>query len=213
MDPSIYRLRHQDLLALSVLSLILVGVVMVQSASANLSSWATVSLTDGTKLQGELKVVADDYAITGADGEVTCVAVDSVTTIDRTRDVRWQWSKLGTKHLQFAAFAVITFLVVGRIDYNRLAPPNGKWWRNGVIWVLAGAALLCVLVLIPGIGKAVNGARRWIMIGPLQVQPSELAKWSLVLFLAWWLARRPVNIERFFGGFLLTTVPIGLVCG
>jgi cell division protein FtsW len=45
----------------------------------------------------------------------------------------------------------------------------------------------------------------------LQVQPSELAKWGLVIFLAWWLTSRPVDLSR-FRGFVLTLVPIGMVC-
>src|SRR5262249_6136566 len=45
-----------------------------------------------------------------------------------------------------------------------------------------------------------------------QVQPSELAKWSAVLFLAYWLAYRPVDLDKFFGGFLPTIVPIALIC-
>ena len=66
-------------------------------------------------------------------------------------------------------------------------------------------------MLIPGIGKNVNGARRWINLGPIQVQPSEVAKWAVVVFLAWWLARPPVNLDRFFLGFIPTLMPIGLV--
>ena len=78
--------------------------------------------------------------------------------------------------------------------------------------VLALAAFACVLVLAPGVGMRVNGARRWIKLGPLQLQPSELAKWSTVVFLSWWLTTAPVNFDRFFKGFLPTIVPIGLVC-
>jgi cell division protein FtsW len=47
--------------------------------------------------------------------------------------------------------------------------------------------------------------------GLLQLQPSELAKWAVVLFLAWWLTAQPINVDR-FGGFLITLVPIGWLC-
>jgi cell division protein FtsW len=77
---------------------------------------------------------------------------------------------------------------------------------------MAVAIFVCAAVLVPGIGKNVNGARRWIILGPIQVQPSEVAKWASVVFLAWWLARPPVNMDRFFFGFIPTVLPIGVVC-
>ena len=63
------------------------------------------------------------------------------------------------------------------------------------------AIVLCTAVLVPGIGVQINGARRWIRLGPVQLQPSELAKWAVVLFLAYWLTFKPPG-DRFFGGFL-----------
>jgi cell division protein FtsW len=57
----------------------------------------------------------------------------------------------------------------------------------------------------------VNGARRWLPLWKVQLQPSELAKWAVVLFLAWWLTRRPVDLDR-FTGLLVTLVPIGAIC-
>jgi cell division protein FtsW len=70
---------------------------------------------------------------------------------------------------------------------------------------------MCLLVLVPHIGLEVNGARRWLPLGFVQVQPSELGKWAVVLFLAWWLTYRPVDLNR-FPNFLLTLVPVGIMC-
>jgi cell division protein FtsW len=72
--------------------------------------------------------------------------------------------------------------------------------------------VLCVLVLIPHVGVAKNGARRWLDIGPIRIQPSEFAKWAAVLFLASWLAKPPVHLDKFFRGFLVTLLPIVLLC-
>jgi cell division protein FtsW len=69
-----------------------------------------------------------------------------------------------------------------------------------------------VVVLVPHIGVSVNGARRWLRLGPVQIQPSELAKWAVVLYLSLWLAKRPVNLDRFFTGFLPTLIPIAALC-
>ena len=104
----------------------------------------------------------------------------------------WEWSQLGTRHILFVLLAFGTFLVVGHIRYTKLASADRLTHnplKSPVLWALAIAALSCVAVLAPGIGTSVNGARRWIKLGPIQVQPSELAKWAAVLFLAWWLTR------------------------
>ena len=130
-----------------------------------------------------------------------------------TGELAWNWSDRGTKHLLYAGFAVVAFFVVGHLNYGHLGPRPGQGvWRSPAFWLLGVACITCMLVLVPGIGREVNGARRWIVLGPVQVQPSELAKWAVVLFLAWWLARRPVNMGKFFAGFLPTVVPVGIVC-
>src|SRR5439155_20191192 len=67
------------------------------------------------------------------------------------------------------------------------------------------------VVLIPHVGLSVTGARRWLSLGFTRVQPSELGKWAVVVFLAWWLTARPVRMDR-FAGFLFTLIPIGLIC-
>jgi cell division protein FtsW len=126
-------------------------------------------------------------------------------------DVRWQWNDRGMRHLVYALFALITFFVVGNIDYKRLARPSTSLWKHPITLALLIASAASVVVLIPHVGIEVNGARRWLPLGFIQVQPSELAKWAVVLFLAYWLSNRPVNLDRFWG-FLLTLVPIALVC-
>ena len=55
-----------------------------------------------------------------------------------------------------------------------------------------------ILVLIPGIGHKVNGSTRWIGFGPLTVQVSELAKFSVILYLAGYLVRRDEEIQDEF---------------
>ena len=62
-----------------------------------------------------------------------------------------------------------------------------RWTRV----ILVAAAVMLVLVLIPGIGVEVNGARRWLGAGPLTFQPSEVMKLALVLHVAAVVAARP----------------------
>ena len=192
MEPSIYRMRHRHVLALCVLGLLCLGGVMVQSASMNVSTAADVlELSDGRKLEGEIKALDDGYAVTVKDGKPQKFPADEVKAVHRGGERKWFLSKLATRHLWYVAFALLTFVTVGFLDYRRLAPAGVRPWRVPALWLLVAAVALCAAVLVPGVGKSVNGARRWIVLGGLQVQPSELAKWAVVVFLAWWLGRRP----------------------
>ena len=56
-----------------------------------------------------------------------------------------------------------------------------KVWQRGAIWLFIGGALLLVLVLIPGVGKSVNGSKRWLSLVIVNVQPSEFMKLAVVL--------------------------------
>jgi cell division protein FtsW len=72
---------------------------------------------------------------------------------------------------------------------------------------------LLAAVLIPGIGREVNGARRWIDIGPVGFQPSEVAKWALVLFVAWYATRPTRTLGSFASGLMPVLLVVGVVCG
>jgi cell division protein FtsW len=69
--------------------------------------------------------------------------------------------------------------------------------RRMVNLMLAGSFVLLVLVLVPGFGVQVNGARRWFALGPIQFQPSELMKIALVLYVARYLADHPKRMRSF----------------
>ncbi|MDD4569021.1 MAG: FtsW/RodA/SpoVE family cell cycle protein, partial [Tepidanaerobacteraceae bacterium] len=73
--------------------------------------------------------------------------------------------------------------------------------------------LLLVLVLIPGIGKKVHDARRWIGIGALSVQPSEIAKLGMIIYLSCGLERKGDKVRSFFAGILPFLIVMGAVCG
>jgi cell division protein FtsW len=133
-------------------------------------------------------------------------------TMRVTGNSSWYWSADGSKQMMFAGVAMIVFLLVGRLDYTQLAGAGNGWKRSPIVWALVVAGGCCLLVLVPHVGMQVNGARRWLKLGPIQVQPSELAKWASVLFLAYWLSYRPIDLTKFFRGFLPTLIPIGVLC-
>lgn len=70
------------------------------------------------------------------------------------------------------------------------------------VWGLFGALLLLVLVLVPGLGHRVNGAWRWLSIGGLTVQASELAKLAIIVYLAGYLVRHQDEVRTRLRGFL-----------
>ena len=79
-----------------------------------------------------------------------------------------------------------------------------------LVWPMLIVSLVClVLVLIPGIGVEVNGARRWIGLGPVRFQPSEFAKIGFVCFLAWYVYRNGRQMNRYLAGFVVPACLIG----
>ncbi len=120
----------------------------------------------------------------------------------------WHWSERGTRHALYAALALLSFVTASRLDYRKLA--GQTWLSSPAVWAMAAAIALCAAVLLPGVGSVVNGARRWIALGPVNIQPSEVAKWAVVLFLAWRLSRP--GMSSFIGGFLPTCAIVGVAC-
>jgi cell division protein FtsW len=71
---------------------------------------------------------------------------------------------------------------------------------------------LLVLVFVPGIGFEANGAWRWIKIGPVRMQPSELAKFSMILFMAKSISNKKEKIRTFFQGVVPYVILMGIYC-
>ncbi len=89
----------------------------------------------------------------------------------------------------------VVWTVVGCLALVATSWISIDFWRRHVrVWLFTTIGML-VAVLIPGIGITVNGATRWIGVGPLQLQPSELAKFALLLFCADLLDRRSAHLD------------------
>lgn len=79
--------------------------------------------------------------------------------------------------------------------------PLAVWERISVPLLLAAYALL-MLVLIPGIGRTVNGSTRWIVAGPINIQVSEIVKICAMMYVAGYLVRRSDEVRERFSGFI-----------
>lgn len=109
------------------------------------------------------------------------------------------------RQLLWLALAALAAGVISRIDYH--------WWRTLAAPIFIVSVILLVLVLVPGIGAKVGGSRRWLRLGPMQIQPSELAKFAMVVALAWWMARERMRSREFGRGVLAPMVILGLIAG
>lgn len=89
---------------------------------------------------------------------------------------------------------LIAMIGAGFFDYRKLY--SVKWVRWVVYFV---PIVLLALVFVPGIGVSNYGATRWIGIGPITIQPSELAKYGYVVFAAAYIAKDPSRVKSFFG--------------
>ncbi len=77
-----------------------------------------------------------------------------------------------------------------------------RWWQHAAPWLFLGGVALLVAVLIPGIGREVNGARRWLALPIVSLQPSELMKLGAVLYAADYTVRKHSVLKSFKRGLL-----------
>jgi cell division protein FtsW len=93
----------------------------------------------------------------------------------------------------YAAGGIALFFILGLIDYHRL--------YKATYPVLGGVGLLLIACVV-GLGHSGGGATRWLSIGPVHVQPAEMAKLALVTWLAYSLAKKAEKVKTFTVGFL-----------
>jgi cell division protein FtsW len=107
------------------------------------------------------------------------------------------------KHLVSIATGIGLCVITMRMGSDR--------FRTLAYPLLVVATVAMVLVLVPGIGSVRSGARRWLPLGPLTFQPSELAKFALVLYLARSLARRGERVREFWHGIVPHCLMVGML--
>jgi len=106
------------------------------------------------------------------------------------------------RHIFYLVLGCLSLLYALKLDLENL--------KKRAFYVFALSVGLLLLVFIPGVGRNVLGASRWIDLGLLSFQPSELIKLALVLFLAKWLADNQAKISNLLLGFLPPLCFLGL---
>lgn len=109
------------------------------------------------------------------------------------------------RELLFAGAGLLLMFAFKNINYHL--------FYKAVYPLLILTFLLFILVFIPGIGHKAGGAQRWIGLGPFTLQPSELAKLSIILFMAYTLAKKKEKIKSFTVGFLPAVIIVGATLG
>ena len=107
------------------------------------------------------------------------------------------------RHLLSVALGVAAMMVVMRTRVR-------LWEQLGPYLLLAGIALL-VLVLVPGIGRHVNGSSRWIPLGVVTLQPSELVKLFVIVYVAGYLVRKQEELKFFTQGILMVSIVVAVI--
>jgi cell division protein FtsW len=104
----------------------------------------------------------------------------------------------------FAVLSLVVMWLASRFDYRRLQ-------KGAVTYLIYGGVTGLLLACVAGLGKRVGGATRWIDLGPIRVQPAEMAKLALVLWLAYSLAKKGDKIKSFSVGVVPHLMAAGLM--
>jgi len=106
------------------------------------------------------------------------------------------------RQLAFAGVGVFGALVMYSVPM--------RYWSKAGFALLGVGLLLLLLVLIPGIGHEVNGARRWLDLGPVNLQASEVARLCIILYLASYVTRHRAQVQTRIRGLLRPVLPLGV---
>ncbi|WP_439650352.1 putative lipid II flippase FtsW [Polynucleobacter kasalickyi] len=123
----------------------------------------------------------------------------SITLADGKKYANYTTTYFLIRHLFSLGVAVIAGLIVYRL-------PSKVWDKIAPLLFIV-TVLMLIAVLIPGLGKSVNGSKRWLPLGLMNFQPSELMKFAAVVFAAHYTVRRQEYLHSFLKGFL----PLGMI--
>lgn len=94
----------------------------------------------------------------------------------------------------------LMYLVIGLVGGGLAYLVPSALWRSLSPWLLLLAFALLIAVLIPGVGRMVNGSQRWLAFGPITFQPSEFAKFAMVIWLSGFLVRQAEQVQTSWHG-------------
>ena len=129
----------------------------------------------------------------------------SIATAEGSKFTGYQSSYFLLRHGIFLAIGLIAGVVAFQIPV--------RFWQQAAPLLFVIGFVLVGIVLIPHIGRSVNGAQRWLPLGPINLQPSELMKLFAVLYAADYTTRKLADMDSFRRGFVPMAVVMVLVGG
>ncbi|MBB5203447.1 cell division protein FtsW [Inhella inkyongensis] len=127
----------------------------------------------------------------------------SIALPDSPKFARYESTHFLVRHLRAIGVGLVCALLCTQIPL--------RVWERAAPWMAMGAIVLLILVLIPGIGKVVNGARRWIPLGLMDFQPSEFAKIAIAMYGASYMVRKMDLRENFWKAVWPMLATVGLL--
>lgn len=124
-------------------------------------------------------------------GLIMVLSASSPSALAETGDNSYKYFN---KQAAFAVVGLVAMLFISKIDYRFYK----KFYKIAYI----GSVLLLLLVVVPGIGASGGGAKRWVELGPIGFQPSEVAKIALIIFYAAYLTDHRKELNGFVNGFI-----------
>ncbi len=122
----------------------------------------------------------------------------SIAMPDNPRFANYTQTHFLVRHVASIGIAFVAALLAFQVPINT--------WEKLAPWIFVVSLILLIAVLIPFIGKGVNGARRWISLGVMNFQPSELAKLGVLLYASNYMVRKMEVKEKFF----TSVAPMGI---
>jgi cell division protein FtsW len=122
---------------------------------------------------------------------------------DNPRFAKYSHTYFLSRHAMWLALSFVAALIASQVPIDR--------WEKAAPWMFIVSLVLLIAVLIPGVGKVVYGARRWISLGPLSFQPSELAKFAVLIYAADYMVRKMEVKERFFRAVMPMAAAVAVV--
>jgi cell division protein FtsW len=118
----------------------------------------------------------------------------SIATAEGSKFTNYQSSYFLIRHCVFLGIGLIAAGVVYQMPL--------RFWQESAPWLFVGGILLLILVLIPHVGRSVNGSQRWLPLGLINLQPSELMKLFAVIYAADYTSRKLADMGSFLRGFV-----------
>lgn len=150
------------------------------------------------KQSGSDKLILLSALVLSGMGAIMVYSASAIMSMERYSDPYYFFKR----QIMYIGVGLVLMIAAMNIDYRH--------YRSLTIPLLGAAFVLMVLVFIPPIGKAVNGAARWIQFKMIRLQPSEIAKFALIVYASHYISKKRERMKDFKKGLMPLLIVIGL---